>query len=264
MRKSSVYSLEDAPPSRAGLGAPLSTRPSVRLRALAEAIRPVASEAKEALIADLLSFDRPKVLSFFNAHALNLCWSSPEAYAHFSASDVLLRDGIGARILLGLLGRDAGDNLNGTDFIPALLDRALGRRLAVWGGEEAFVTEAARKLALKGHAIVSVHHGFAAPGFYASLFQQEKPDLVLLGMGMPRQESLAVSLRALGERPCLIINGGAVVDFMAGKFPRAPRAMRRLGLEWLFRLGVEPQRLFRRYVLGNVLFLYRVARVTLA
>jgi len=57
--------------------------------------------------------------------------------------------------------------------------------------------------------------------------------------------------------PCLIVCGGAIIDFLGGKMPRAPRWMRRAGLEWAFRLGLEPRRLFRRYVIGNPVFLAR-------
>ena len=48
---------------------------------------------------------------------------------------------------------------------------------------------------------------------------------------------------------------GAAVDFLSGQKPRAPRWMQRAGLEWLFRLATEPRRLWRRYLIGNVLFL---------
>ena len=64
-------------------------------------------------------------------------------------------------------------------------------------------------------------------------------------------------LRAALGFPCLIICGGAIIDFLGGKIPRAPRWMRRTGLEWAFRLALEPRRLFRRYVIGNPVFIAR-------
>jgi UDP-N-acetyl-D-mannosaminuronic acid transferase (WecB/TagA/CpsF family) len=64
--------------------------------------------------------------------------------------------------------------------------------------------------------------------------------------------------------PLLIVNGGAILDFMAHRFKRAPRVLRRLGLEWLFRLLLEPARLWRRYLLGNLVFLWRAAQIVLS
>jgi exopolysaccharide biosynthesis WecB/TagA/CpsF family protein len=83
-------------------------------------------------------------------------------------------------------------------------------------------------------------------------------------MGMPRQEEMACVLRAALTHPCLIVCGGAIIDFLGGRAPRAPVWMRRFGLEWVYRLMQEPGRLFRRYVLGNPLFLLRTLRLKMA
>jgi exopolysaccharide biosynthesis WecB/TagA/CpsF family protein len=82
-------------------------------------------------------------------------------------------------------------------------------------------------------------------------------------MGMPRQELLSAMIAKELRGPILIVNGGAILDFMAGRFKRAPRMLRRLGLEWAFRLLLEPNRLWRRYLLGNFVFLWRTAQIML-
>jgi N-acetylglucosaminyldiphosphoundecaprenol N-acetyl-beta-D-mannosaminyltransferase len=79
-------------------------------------------------------------------------------------------------------------------------------------------------------------------------------------MGMPKQERLARRLRLELPHAPAIVCGGAILDFMSGNVERAPQPMRRLGLEWLYRLCREPRRLFRRYVLGNPLFILRLVR----
>ena len=76
-------------------------------------------------------------------------------------------------------------------------------------------------------------------------------------MGMPRQELIADAMVTEASYPILIINGGAILDFMAGRVKRAPLRLRQVGLEWLFRLYIEPRRLWRRYLVGNALFLTR-------
>ena len=97
---------------------------------------------------------------------------------------------------------------------------------------------------------------------YVELAQVYQPALIVLGMGMPRQEEVAAALRSTLNYPCLIVCGGAIIDFWAGKTPRAPLWVRRVGMEWGFRLVMEPRRLFQRYVIGNPLFLIRALRFT--
>ncbi|MNI76456.1 putative N-acetylmannosaminyltransferase [compost metagenome] len=103
---------------------------------------------------------------------------------------------------------------------------------------------------------MSLHDGFASIDTYIDLARQQQPELIVLGMGMPKQENVAARLAELG-RPCLIVCGGAILDFMGGKVTRAPDWLRRLGGEWVYRLSREPRRLFVRYVVGNPLFLLR-------
>ena len=75
-------------------------------------------------------------------------------------------------------------------------------------------------------------------------------------MGMPKQERVNQRLMEVLTTPAIIICGGAIVDFYAQRFSRAPSIFRRLGVEWLYRLCIEPRRLFRRYVLGIPKFIF--------
>jgi N-acetylglucosaminyldiphosphoundecaprenol N-acetyl-beta-D-mannosaminyltransferase len=74
-----------------------------------------------------------------------------------------------------------------------------------------------------------------------------------IGLGAPKQDVLAHRLRALNAAPAIVCVGAAF-DFVAGAKPRAPAFVRALGLEWLFRLMLEPRRLWRRYLFGNTQF----------
>jgi N-acetylglucosaminyldiphosphoundecaprenol N-acetyl-beta-D-mannosaminyltransferase len=77
-----------------------------------------------------------------------------------------------------------------------------------------------------------------------------KPHIVWCGLGVPKQE-LWMQRYAPGLAPALALGVGAAFDFLAGTKQRAPRAMQRLGLEWLYRLAAEPQRLSGRYLRTN-------------
>ncbi|MFV3406556.1 WecB/TagA/CpsF family glycosyltransferase [Pseudomonas sp. NY15463] len=199
----------------------------------------------------------PTVLGFVNAHALNLVAGSADYAVSLAAADWLLRDGSGMAILLRRLGREPGLNMNGTDLIPRLLGAYTGRRVAFWGTCEPYLSQAvAHCRARYGVEVVSVHDGFADTATYLEMARRLQPELIVLGMGMPKQEAVAAQLAANGA-PCLIVCGGAILDFLGGRVSRAPRWLRRLGGEWLYRLFKEPRRLFMRYVVGNPLFLLR-------
>jgi N-acetylglucosaminyldiphosphoundecaprenol N-acetyl-beta-D-mannosaminyltransferase len=111
------------------------------------------------------------------------------------------------------------------------------------------------------HSTVIRANGFLDAQAYAQLAAEHRPALVVLGMGMPRQEAVAAQLRGVLDYPCLIVCGGAIIDFLGGKTPRAPLWMRKAGVEWVYRLALEPRRLFQRYVIGNPLFLTRALRL---
>lgn len=221
--------------------------------------------AKEKLIENLLSSTEPRILAFINAHGLNLAWEKPEINALFSEADLLLRDGKGMEILDRRCDLDPGLNMNGTDFIPALLEQATGYKIALFGSRQPWLGRAEDKLRARGHSIVSTVDGFQDDACYVAAALETAPDIVVLAMGMPRQEAVAISLRAaLQNRPVLLICGGAIVDFWAERFDRAPAWVQSLGMEWAYRLFNEPRRLFRRYVIGNFLFLARAKQIATA
>jgi len=121
---------------------------------------------------------------------------------------------------------------------------------------------AALAQALPQHEIVGARDGyFVATGSseIAAHIKASGADLLLVAMGNPAQELwIDRNFEATGAR--LAIGVGALFDFLAARVPRAPKAVRNLRLEWAFRLALEPNRLWRRYLVGNPLFLARVAR----
>ncbi|MEG1039255.1 MAG: WecB/TagA/CpsF family glycosyltransferase [Pseudomonas sp.] len=236
-----------------------------RWKAIITKLRVVHDSSDEQGLIGALSAPRSAtVLGFVNAHAMNLVAGNAEYGKALMAADVLLRDGSGMAILFRRIGLAPGLNMNGTDLIPKVLAAFKGRRVAFWGTQEPFLSQAAQRCeALFGVQVVSVEHGFSEADTYIELAQHLQPELIVLGMGMPKQEAIAATLAAAGG-PCLIICGGAILDFLGGKVTRAPHWLRRLGAEWLFRLVREPKRLFMRYVVGNPLFLLRTLRCTKA
>jgi N-acetylglucosaminyldiphosphoundecaprenol N-acetyl-beta-D-mannosaminyltransferase len=214
--------------------------------------------AEEELLQLICSPGKPVVVAFANAHAFNSAASSPSFFQALQSADWLLRDGSGVATLLNLLGKDAGINLNGTDLIPKIIRLFNGRRVAFFGTQEPYLQQgltAAGRLAPQSELVGA--HGFLETEAYLSLAATQRFDLIVLGMGMPKQEAVAAALRSKLDFPCTIVCGGAIIDFLAGRTARAPAWMRRAGVEWVYRLAMEPKRLFHRYVIGNPVFLMR-------
>lgn len=231
-----------------------------RWQALVRALVRVSGPRGERQLLDWLAQPpRTLVLAFVNAHAMNLAARDPRFFRALCAADLLLRDGAGMAILMALLNQRPGVNLNGTDLIPRILARHEGGAIALFGTKQPWLSRAAavvgRDLA-PGFVQVTAH-GFLPTGDYVRLAQAHAPRLIVLGMGMPRQEEVALALRGALRPPCVIVCGGAVLDFLGGRAQRAPRWLRRLGLEWAWRLALEPRRLFTRYVVGNPTFIGR-------
>ncbi len=224
-------------------------------------IQIVASPTElETQLTELSRPTAPTLLAFVNAHAMNTVAEDPAFFDALARADVLYRDGIGMEWMYRTHGRPAGLNLNGTDLIPRLLARFDGRVIALYGTQEPYLERAATRIAadIAPQSILHNANGFLQADAYVSLARAQRPSLIVLGMGMPKQEQVAAQLRARLDFACLIVCGGAIIDFLGGKVSRAPAWMRANGLEWVYRLALEPKRLFKRYVMGNPKFLARV------
>ena len=87
-----------------------------------------------------------------------------------------------------------------------------------------------------------------------------KAELLIVGMGVPLQEKwLYLNSQKLSNVK-LSVAGGAIFDFMSNKVRRAPKIIRKLKMEWIFRLLLEPKRLWRRYLIGNFKFVYYIVK----
>jgi beta-1,4-glucosyltransferase len=154
--------------------------------------------------------------------------------------------------LARLQGGHFASNLNGTDLVPALLGRApIGARLFLYGGRPEVCAAAAQRI---GESFPNIHIVAALDGYahtqaeLSAALTDTAPDIVLVALGNPLQEDWIAQNSKLRPR-AVFIGVGALFDFLADETPRAPRALRFLRLEWLFRLLREPSRLWRRYTI---------------
>jgi N-acetylglucosaminyldiphosphoundecaprenol N-acetyl-beta-D-mannosaminyltransferase len=234
----------------------------VRWYALVKKTRVVKdSDDENLLIKELATLNSSKIVGFVNSYAMNSVVKNTTFFNSLCAADILLRDGSGMAMLFTRLEIKKGLNMNGTDFIPKLLESYRGRQVAFWGTQEPYLSQAVSLAESKyGVNVVSSHHGFDPEQVYVDLATKYKPDLIILGMGMPKQEKIAALIRD-GRMITLVVCGGAIIDFMGNKIKRAPLWVRQIGFEWLYRLMLEPKRLYKRYVLGNPAFIFRLLRL---
>ncbi len=204
----------------------------------------------------LSSLEAPATVGFINQHGFNLIKESHSVADAFSDLDYLYRDGIGMKLALKIFGQDYGLNMNGTDFIPELCARFIEINpdclMYCFGTEEPWLSSGAYSLLNTNR--VCILDGFQSDSSYLEAISDAgvsgNATLIVLAMGMPKQERIAKLLKRGLKGRCLIVCGGAILDFQAGKVMRAPKLFQTFGLEWLYRLINEPARMFHRYVIG--------------
>jgi N-acetylglucosaminyldiphosphoundecaprenol N-acetyl-beta-D-mannosaminyltransferase len=198
-----------------------------------------------------------------NAYSATLGASDAQYHDVLSGPGITFPDGASVVAALRVVRRrpDA-HRVRGADFMRRVfeLSAANGPRHFLVGGTPDLVAALSRKLRALNPSVHIV--GCYAPPFeplspsfvagIARATSAAKADVVWLGLGTPKQDHVAAELhKALGVSA---VGVGAAFDFIAGNRPEAPRWLQAVGLEWAHRLALEPARLWRRYLLGNVLF----------
>ncbi|MGH2786376.1 MAG: WecB/TagA/CpsF family glycosyltransferase [Actinomycetota bacterium] len=226
----------------------------------------LTTEAALAAVATLHEQDAPALVFHANAHTLNSAVSDL-AYADvLRRADLVLNDGKG--VMLGglLLGERFPADLNGNHFTPLVLQLASEKGWPVYflGAKPGVADHAASLLAaqIRGLEVVGVRDGYFTPAELDDVLgtiRNSGAKLLLVALGNPEQERwLDEHLDKTGAR--IGVGVGAFFDFQAGRVRRAPAWMNRIGLEWVHRFVLEPRRMWRRYLIGNPLFVARVLR----
>lgn len=211
----------------------------------------------------LLQGLRQKVF-FMNADCFNLS-TEQEAYRQvLQQADWLLPDGSGVALGARLTGQRLRENLNGTDLFPVLCEQAVQHQWRVFflGGRETVVQQLVQNLRQQYPQLLiqGYHSGYFSAVEEAQILEaMSGSDLLFVAMGAPLQEQwIQEHWERLPVRAAFGVGG--LFDFYSGRIARAPQIWRRLGVEWAWRLLQEPQRLWRRYLLGNPRFVARVLR----
>lgn len=237
----------------------LSRRADERVTILGEAMDLVRPEEVMLWMRRWIQDGRKAVIANHNLHSLALLRSTPELRRFYDRADLIEVDSRPLLAFARLLKMAARPMhrctyLDWREHFWSLADRERWRVFYL-GGAPGVADAAAQKIGSErpgatvwtrdGHFDATV--GSADNAAILQEIAAFKPNVLMVGMGMPRQELwIADHLDALPD--CVVLNVGAAFDYEAGVQKAAPRWMGRLGLEWLFRLVADPKRLFHRYV----------------
>lgn len=206
----------------------------------------------------------PRQVCFVNADCANIARTNPEYLALLNSGTLNLPDGIGLKLAGKALGREIRQNVNGTDLYPRMMKAIAGTGLRVFflGARPGVVDDLVANLRREhpGVEVAGFHHGYFSPEEEAGIIAEiaaSKADLLLVAFGAPRQD-LWIARHLPNLRVHLAMGVGGLFDFFSGRMPRAPQWVREIGMEWFFRFTREPGRMWKRYFVGNVVFLYRV------
>lgn len=215
------------------------------------------------------NIDRNKLFTFhnINIYIANLAFKDNSLKESLSQMSKLYSDGIGIFLASKLLYLWDGleDRINGTDLYYKILGKAEINKwsLSFFGGSDESVLILKQKLLqkyplLKINNIVSRNNSMTNDEIIEKL-NRYKSDILMIGLGTPKQEIWLTENCKKIKIPVQFCVGSGI-DFLSGNLKRAPLWMRKIGLEWLFRLFQEPKRLWKRYILGIPLFIFYVLR----
>jgi N-acetylglucosaminyldiphosphoundecaprenol N-acetyl-beta-D-mannosaminyltransferase len=226
---------------------------------------PIGSQAVVDIVFDALAEGRGGRIATVNVEFLQRARDDAEVARLYEASDLRVADGAPVLWLARLVGKPLPERVAGSDLVWRLAERAArsGRSLFLLGGDAGVADQAAATLQERHPSLRIV--GCAAPQLDSppradqiasvrSDLERAAPDIVYCAFGTPKQEQVADAL-ASALPGTWWLGCGASLSFIAGHMRRAPPWMQRLGLEWLHRTALEPRRLGRRYLLGNLPFL---------
>lgn len=206
----------------------------------------------------------PFRVGYLNAAQFNLAVSNPEFDRALRSQNLLYADGQSVLWAARRFGIDIPERLTAADFMGDFLRRAATARVSVAlvGGQPGAAASFSSfwRGQIPGLEIPFERDGFFSPAETGAVLQairRSQADVVLVGMGAPRQENLTEQAVLDGETR-VWWSVGALFEYGPWGRTRAPLWMRRAGLEWAFRLAQEPRRLATRYLIGNPLFVWRV------
>ena len=209
--------------------------------------------------------ERTRFVVVAGFHGLWVAHEDPDFLALLNGADLFCADGIAPIWLSKLQGRPLPGRIPGPDLLKAVMEKAntLGLSSFFYGNSDDTLKRLRQRLdeQYPGHRIA----GMIAPPFRPLTAAEDdlvvqqinaaKPDVLWVGLGLPKQERWINEHRDQLDVP-VAIGVGAAFGFLAGTVSRAPRWVGNLGFEWAWRLAAEPRKLWRRDLIDGPQFVY--------
>ena len=203
---------------------------------------------------------KPHYVAVVNVAKVVKMRSDKELEESIHSAHLIGADGIPLVWASRLLGNPLPGRVNGTDLMFRLLEKAneKGYRIFFFGASEGVLQRVLKEVRTEypGVKISGFHHGYFTPeeeSGIVSKIRTAHADILFIAFGTPKKELWVKQYLSAMDVP--VVHGvGGSFDVLAGVIPRAPLWMQRNGMEWLFRLMQEPRRMWRRYLVTNVIF----------
>ncbi len=222
------------------------------------------SEALELIENSIRKKERKKIY-FVNPDCFNKTFSDDAYSSVLKNGDVVFPDGSGLNLACKIIKKPLLENVNGTDMFPFLCRLSAEKKYSIYLlGAKPGIADAVKKnseASYPGIVIAGARDGYFdmqkdSKSVIAEINRLD-PDILFVAFGAPVQEKwISSNFGQIKARVCIGVGG--LFDFYSGRIPRAPKWMREFGLEWIFRLMQEPVRMWKRYIIGNPLFVLRV------
>ena len=231
------------------------------IRLLGVRITPINMEAALDRAREFIADGSPHMIVTSDASGLVAARDDPELRAIMDEADIVTADGQGVVLASRLLDVPIRERVSGVDMVQRLCEVAAaeGRSVYLLGSSEGVADAAAEKLveAVPGLEIAGTRNGYFTPDEEPDVIREIReaaPAVLFVAFGIPRQEKwISAHQSELGVPVCIGVGGS--LDVISGRLKRAPKWMRRCGLEWLFRVIQEPKRLPRLRALPRIAWL---------
>jgi len=206
------------------------------------------------------------LITYVNQHCFNISFTDREYLNTLTSDFTVYADGVGLYSSLKFLGFHPLENFNASDLNQKAFDYFIKNRTPIYilGGKfdtslilSAFIKKGVN---IKGYSngyeeTVSLHD-------LALTISNSCAEVIIIGISVPKQEKIAHALfKLLPDKSFLCV--GNFLEFYLGTKKRAPEFLRNSGFEWLFRLSIEPKRLWKRYLIGIPVFVYHIIKLKL-
>lgn len=220
------------------------------------------------IVVDLIEKDKKITVFGANPHAINTYQKDIDLKKAFDNATLIYPEGIGTVLASRILGNPLRQKTTLMDFIYDVFKICEEKRLKVYilGGREEVSKKALLNLKnMYPNLKIYGQHGYFSKNETKQIIadiNKVKPKILFVAMGTPMQEVWIDRYKGKIEAKAFFGIGGSI-DIIAGVIPRAPKIIRRVGLEWIYRTYREPGRLWKRYLIGNIIFIFRVFQASL-